>query len=89
MLDLSRVLAGPWAGQTLGDMGADVIKDEHPGLGDDARGWGPPFLKPQNGGRGGAAYFTSANRNKCSVGIDFSNPIRQALVLRERIGDGQ
>lgn len=80
VLDLSRVLAGPWAGQTLGDMGADVIKVEHPDLGDDTRGWGPPFLEPRNDGRGDAAYFTSANRNKRSVGIDFSTPKGQALV---------
>ena len=80
VLDLSRVLAGPWAGQTLGDMGADVIKVEHPGHGDDTRTWGPPFVELEDGKRGDAAYFTSANRNKRSVGIDFSTPQGQALV---------
>lgn len=80
VLDLSRVLAGPWAGQTLGDMGADVIKVEHPGTGDDTRLWGPPFLEQEDGKRGDAAYFTSANRNKRSVGIDFSSPRGVSLV---------
>lgn len=80
VLDLSRVLAGPWAGQALGDMGADVIKVEHPEHGDDTRSWGPPFVKSKDGKRGDAAYFTSANRNKRSVGIDFSNPQGQTLV---------
>ncbi|ANP44595.1 CaiB/BaiF CoA transferase family protein [Candidatus Viadribacter manganicus] len=69
VLDLSRVLAGPWATQILGDFGADVIKIERPGAGDDTRSWGPPFI--QNG-EGDAAYFLSANRNKKSVAIDFA-----------------
>lgn len=80
VLDLSRVLAGPWAGQTLGDMGADVIKIERPGRGDDTRGWGPPFLTRADGSEGDAAYYTAANRNKRSVVIDFSCSEGAALV---------
>jgi crotonobetainyl-CoA:carnitine CoA-transferase CaiB-like acyl-CoA transferase len=73
VLDLSRVLAGPWVGQTLGDLGADVIKIERPQGGDDTRSWGPPFLKTDAGvPTGEAAYFLSANRNKKSVTIDFA-----------------
>ncbi len=76
ILDLSRVLAGPWATQTLADLGAQVIKVERPGAGDDTRGWGPPFLE----GTREAAYFLSANRGKRSVAIDFTRPEGQALV---------
>ena len=74
VLDLSRVLAGPWAGQLLGDLGADVIKIERPVMaGDDTRGWGPPFLKDAAGQETrDAAYFLCANRNKQSVTIDFT-----------------
>ena len=68
VLDLSRVLAGPWAGQTLADLGAEVIKVERPGSGDDTRGWGPPFLTDEAGNETTeAAYFLSANRGKRSV----------------------
>lgn len=83
VLDLSRVLAGPWSGQILADLGADVIKVERPGSGDDTRAWGPPFLKDE-GGRdtSEAAYFLSANRNKQSVTIDFTQPEGQALVRK-------
>jgi len=79
VLDMSRVLAGPWAGQLLGDYGADVVKVERPGAGDDTRLWGPPWL----GGRddGESAYFLSTNRNKRSVTIDIATPAGQALVL--------
>lgn len=81
VLDLSRVLAGPWAGQILADLGAEVIKVERPGRGDDTRAWGPPFLK---GSRGHdtreAAYYLSANRNKQSVTIDFTQPEGQRLI---------
>jgi len=70
VLDLSRVLAGPWAGQTLADLGADVIKVEAPG-GDDTRSWGPPFIKRE--GDESAAYFHAANRGKASVALDFKN----------------
>ncbi|BAE50457.1 Predicted acyl-CoA transferase/carnitine dehydratase [Paramagnetospirillum magneticum AMB-1] len=83
VLDLSRVLAGPWAGQLLADMGAEVIKVERPGEGDDTRGWGPPFLKDGQGGdTGEAAYFLSANRGKRSVTIDFTQAQGQELVRR-------
>jgi crotonobetainyl-CoA:carnitine CoA-transferase CaiB-like acyl-CoA transferase len=81
VLDLSRVLAGPWAGQLLGDLGADVIKIERPGAGDDTRGWGPPFLKDAAGqDTRDAAYFLCANRNKQSVAIDFTRTEGQALI---------
>lgn len=83
VLDLSRVLAGPWAGQTLADLGAEVIKVERPGLGDDTRGWGPPFLVDRDGNpTSDAAYFLSANRGKKSVTIDFTLPEGQELVRR-------
>ncbi len=81
VLDLSRVLAGPWAGQILADLGADVIKVERPVSGDDTRAWGPPFLRDENGhDTSEAAYYLSANRNKQSVTIDFTRPEGQALV---------
>ena len=81
VLDLSRVLAGPWAGQILADLGADVIKVERPGSGDDTRAWGPPFLKDALGeDTSEAAYYLSANRNKRSVTIDFTQPEGQRLV---------
>ncbi|MBL8560250.1 MAG: CoA transferase [Hyphomonadaceae bacterium] len=81
VLDLSRILAGPWATQILADMGADVIKVEKPGVGDDTRGWGPPFL-PADGARGDAAYYLAANRNKRSITIDFTTPEGAALIKR-------
>lgn len=81
VLDLSRVLAGPWAGQILADLGAEVIKVERPGKGDDTRAWGPPFLEgPRGENTGEAAYYLSANRNKQSVTIDFTLPEGQKLV---------
>jgi crotonobetainyl-CoA:carnitine CoA-transferase CaiB-like acyl-CoA transferase len=81
VLDLSRVLAGPWAGQILADLGAEVIKVERPGNGDDTRAWGPPFLKDADGeNTSEAAYYLSANRNKQSVTIDFTRPEGQKLV---------
>ncbi|WP_122687778.1 CaiB/BaiF CoA transferase family protein [Pseudomonas viridiflava] len=81
VLDLSRVLAGPWAGQILADLGADVIKVERPVCGDDTRSWGPPFLKDETGqNTTEAAYYLSANRNKQSVTIDFTRPEGQRLV---------
>jgi crotonobetainyl-CoA:carnitine CoA-transferase CaiB-like acyl-CoA transferase len=82
VLDLSRVLAGPWATQILGDLGADVIKIEKPGAGDDTRGWGPPFLKAEDGSNGDAAYYLAANRNKRSVTIDFARPDGATLIRR-------
>ncbi|MGQ2994600.1 CaiB/BaiF CoA transferase family protein [Variovorax sp.] len=81
VLDLSRVLAGPWASQTLGDLGAEVIKVERPGRGDDTRLWGPPFLKDREGAdTRDSAYYLCANRNKKSVAIDFTAAAGQALV---------
>jgi crotonobetainyl-CoA:carnitine CoA-transferase CaiB-like acyl-CoA transferase len=81
VLDLSRILAGPWAGQTLADLGADVIKIERPGAGDDTRGWGPPFLRDGHGqDSSDAAYYLCANRNKRSVTVDFTTPEGQAIV---------
>jgi hypothetical protein len=83
ILDLSRVLAGPWAGQVLGDLGADVIKVERPGLGDETRGWGPPYLKDAEGrDTSEAAYYLSANRNKRSITLDISRPEGQAIARR-------
>ncbi|MGH8354325.1 MAG: CaiB/BaiF CoA transferase family protein [Pseudomonas sp.] len=81
VLDLSRVLAGPWAGQILADLGAEVIKIERPGGGDDTRAWGPPFLKDEHGeNTSEAAYYLSANRNKQSVTLDFTQAEGQRLV---------
>jgi crotonobetainyl-CoA:carnitine CoA-transferase CaiB-like acyl-CoA transferase len=74
VLDLSRVLAGPWATQTLADLGAEVIKIERPGTGDDTRQWGPPFTQKADGSRGDAAYFLCANRGKKSVELDIATP---------------
>lgn len=82
VLDLSRVLAGPWATQILGDLGADVIKIEKPGAGDDTRSWGPPFLPSDTADRGDAAYYLCANRNKRSVAIDLAKPEGADLVRR-------
>lgn len=83
VLDLSRVLAGPWCTQTLADLGADVIKVERPGSGDDTRGWGPPFLKDRAGhDTAEAAYYLGANRNKRSITIDIARPEGQDLVRR-------
>lgn len=81
VLDLSRVLAGPWAGQILADLGAEVIKVERPGVGDDTRHWGPPYLKDAEGNDSReAAYFQCANRNKQSLTLDFTQPEGQRLV---------
>ena len=81
VLDLSRVLAGPWCTQNLADLGADVIKIERPGSGDDTRGWGPPFLQDAQGqDTREAAYYLGANRNKRSVTCDIARPEGQALI---------
>ena len=81
VLDLSRVLAGPWCGQILADLGAEVIKVERPKTGDDTRMWGPPWMKNDHGeNTREAAYYQSANRNKMSVAIDISMPEGQELV---------
>src|SRR6202522_4283242 len=80
VLELARILAGPWAGQLLADLGADVIKVERPQEGDDTRQWGPPFLRSAAGEDLGAAYFHSCNRGKRAVAIDISTPEGQARV---------
>ncbi|OJU20003.1 MULTISPECIES: CaiB/BaiF CoA-transferase family protein [unclassified Sphingomonas] len=84
VLDLSRVLAGPWSTQILADLGADVFKVEQPGKGDDTRGWGPPFLSLPDGADDPqeSAYYLSCNRNKRSAAIDLANPEGQALIRR-------
>src|SRR3954465_10648508 len=91
VLDLSRIMAGPWAGQVLGDLGADVVKVERPGVGDDTRAWGPPYAA------GDATYFLSVNRNKRSLALDFGDPedraagfelARRADVLIENFRPG-
>lgn len=86
VLDLSRILAGPWATQVLADFGADVIKVERPGVGDDTRGWGPPFLKDREGRDSSeSAYYLCANRGKRSIAIDFTRADGQRLI-RELVG---
>jgi len=80
VLDLSRVLAGPWSTQALADMGADVIKIERPGSGDDTRGWGPPFVA-DGPAAGESAYFMAANRGKKSVAVDIASDRGRALII--------
>ena len=81
VIDLSRILAGPWASQMLADLGAEVIKIERPGSGDDTRGWGPPYMPDGSGqATAEAAYFHGANRGKQSVCIELSKPEGQALI---------
>jgi crotonobetainyl-CoA:carnitine CoA-transferase CaiB-like acyl-CoA transferase len=80
VLELARILAGPWAGQLLADLGAEVIKVERPGAGDDTRSWGPPFLADAAGDSLGAAYFHACNRGKKSVAIDLETPEGQSEV---------
>ena len=84
VLDLSRVLAGPWSTQILADLGADVLKVELPGKGDDTRGWGPPFLTLPDGSDDPqeSAYYLCCNRNKRSAAIDLANPEGAALIRR-------
>lgn len=82
VLDLSRVLAGPWATQMLADMGADVLKIEHPKGGDDTRAWGPPFVQDGEGNPVEAAYYFCANRSKRSLALDFSTPEGATLLRR-------
>jgi crotonobetainyl-CoA:carnitine CoA-transferase CaiB-like acyl-CoA transferase len=83
VLDLTRVLAGPWSTQVLADLGADVIKVERPGSGDDTRGWGPPFLRDAAGNETAeSAYFLCANRNKRSLTVDISTDDGQAIIRR-------
>ncbi len=85
VLDLTRILAGPWATQTLADLGAEVIKIERPEGGDDTRAWGPPFIEPRGTGNEAlSAYFCTANRNKKSLALDFANP-EGAKLLKELV----
>lgn len=89
ILDLSQILAGPFATQLLGDLGADVIKVERPGQGDDTRGWRPPYVQGPEGDLAESAYYLSANRNKRSLAVDMSTPQGAALIHRDRTGEGQ
>ncbi|MFZ0403866.1 MAG: CaiB/BaiF CoA-transferase family protein [Pseudolabrys sp.] len=82
VLELARILAGPWAGQVLADLGADVIKVERKGVGDDTRGWGPPFVEGADGSHIGSAYFHSTNRGKRSIEMDFENDEGRRIVRK-------
>ncbi len=80
VLELARILAGPWCGQLLADLGAEVIKVERPGAGDDTRGWGPPFVTDIHGKAWGAAYYHACNRGKRSVAVDFETDEGRAII---------
>jgi len=82
VLELARILAGPWAGQILADLGADVIKVERKGAGDDTRAWGPPFVPAAQGGHLASAYFHCTNRGKRSIELDFDTPEGQRIVRK-------
>ena len=83
VLDLSRVLAGPWCSQILADLGAEVIKIEHPDRGDDTRFWGPPWMKDDQGeNTQESAYYQTANRNKLSVCVDIAQPEGQEIIQK-------
>jgi crotonobetainyl-CoA:carnitine CoA-transferase CaiB-like acyl-CoA transferase len=82
VLELARILAGPWAGQILADLGADVVKVERKATGDDTRGWGPPFVEAADGGHLDAAYFHSTNRGKRSIELDFESEEGRRLVRK-------
>ena len=82
VLELARILAGPWAGQILADLGADVIKVERKGAGDDTRGWGPPFVEGKDGGHLSAAYFHATNRGKRSIELDFESDEGRRIVRK-------
>jgi crotonobetainyl-CoA:carnitine CoA-transferase CaiB-like acyl-CoA transferase len=82
VLELARILAGPWAGQIMADLGADVIKVERKGTGDDTRAWGPPFVTAADGGHLGAAYFHSTNRGKRSIELDFESEDGRRIVKK-------
>jgi crotonobetainyl-CoA:carnitine CoA-transferase CaiB-like acyl-CoA transferase len=82
VLELARILAGPWAGQILADLGADVVKVERRGTGDDTRAWGPPFVAAADGGHLGAAYFHCTNRGKRSIELDFESEDGRAIVRK-------
>ena len=82
VLELARILAGPWAGQILADLGADVVKVERKGAGDDTRGWGPPFVEAADGGHLDAAYFHATNRGKRSIELDFESEEGRRIVKK-------
>ena len=82
MLELARVLAGPWCGQLLADLGAEVIKVERPAVGDDTRAWGPPFVVDAKGETWGAAYYHCCNRGKRSLAVDFESEDGRATIRR-------
>src|SRR6188472_1836328 len=82
VIELARILAGPWAGQLLADLGAEVIKIERPGTGDDTRAWGPPWLDSTVSDARTSAYYLSANRGKRSVAVDIATREGAALVAR-------
>jgi crotonobetainyl-CoA:carnitine CoA-transferase CaiB-like acyl-CoA transferase len=82
VLELARILAGPWAGQILADLGADVVKVERKGTGDDTRGWGPPFVEATDGSHLGAAYFHATNRGKRSIELDFESDEGRRIVRK-------
>src|SRR3989442_8062047 len=82
VLELARILAGPWGGQILADLGADVVKVERKGTGDDTRGWGPPFVAASGGGHLGAAYFHATNRGKRSIELDFESADGRRIVRK-------
>src|SRR5262245_1327307 len=82
VLELARILAGPWAGQILADLGADVIRVERKGAGDDTRGWGPPFVPAADGGHLGSAYFHGTNRGKRSIELNFESAEGQRIVKK-------
>src|SRR3954463_10708157 len=82
VLELARILAGPWAGQILADLGADVVKIERRGAGDDTRGWGPPFVEGADGEQMSAAYYHSCNRGKRSVALDFETEDGKRIVKK-------
>src|SRR4030088_2498248 len=82
VLELARILAGPWAGQILADLGADVVKVERKGAGDDTRAWGPPFVPAANGGHLDSAYFHGTNRGKRSIELDFESAEGQRIVRK-------
>src|ERR1700747_13171 len=82
VIELARVLAGPWAGQMLADLGAEVVKVERAGVGDDTRGWGPPFVEGADGGNLSAAYYHAANRGKRSIELDFETEQGRTVVRK-------
>ena len=89
VLELARILAGPWAGQVLADLGADVVKVERSKTGDDTRAWGPPFIEAKDGGHLGAAYFHATNRGKRSIECDFETDEGKRVQQRNRVNRAQ